>query len=116
MKTYKTIEEVADALNAKYSSIKDFKVFASSDNKIEGGFYWMNYMFNEYKGNHFADYPFHEVFGAFDRFDGSLDEFFDYLDQRIQSQLKWQKEVDEMYAAEFAQPVNYKFNYSLIQA
>lgn len=88
----KNLQDIANALNAKYSSIKDFKVFASSDNKIEGGFYWMNYMFNEYKGNHFADYPFHEVFGAFDRFDGSLDEFFDYLDKRVQSQLKWQKD------------------------
>lgn len=115
MKTYKTIQEVADALNAKYSAIKDFKVFTTSDHKINGGWYWMNYMLNGCHGNHFADYPFHEVFGAFDRFDGTLNEFFDYLDQRIQSQLKWQKEVDEMYAAEYNKPVHYKFNYSLIQ-
>ena len=111
----KNLQDVADALNAKYRSIKDFNVYATSDSQINGGFYWMNYMFSEYKGNHFADYPFHEVFGAFDRFDGSLDEFFDYLDQRVQSQLKWQKEVDEQFAAEHGQPVDYKFNYSLIQ-
>jgi len=106
-KNFNSLQEIAEKLNAEYAKIEDFNVIAFQEGTIRGGFYQMNY-----NGRPDGEYYFHETFG---RLETTYDELYVNLDETIQKQLKFQKEVDEKYAREFGLTVNYKYDYSLIK-
>lgn len=111
MTTLNSLQEVAEALNNKYTSINDFRVIVLNEGTIRGGFYKMNY-----NNTPSGEYYFHETFGRIDENYGvkTFNDLFERLDNIIQKQLKWQKCCDESYAKEFKKNIEYKFDYSAI--
>lgn len=105
------LQDVANFLNKKYSSISDFKVNIDGQ-KIKGGFYKMNYMPSLGSA---ADYYFHETFCYINNEIDSYDKLFEFANSRIQKQLKWQKNTDESFVIEFGCELKYQFDYSTIE-
>jgi len=111
---FNSLEEVSNALNQKYSKISDFKTYVDYQT-IKGGFYEMRYRCN-LTDNGFVTYYFCETFAKITETLKTFDDVFKYADQTIQFQLVNQKYFDEKYATENNKPVQYKFDYSLIEA
>lgn len=111
---FTSLEQVSNALNEKYSKIKDFRTYAN-DNVIRGGFYEMSYN-DRIAGNGNVTYYFYESFYKMEDEMKDFNKAFESLDKLIQKQLKKQKANDEGYAKENNLPVSYMFDYSLIEA
>ena len=108
--TLTSLQDVSILLNSKYSKITGFETKVI-DNVVKGGFYKMNY-------NHTTNgyYYFHETFIRLTETRNTYEKLFMYANDVIQNQLKFQKQCDESYAKEFNKQINYKYDYSLIEA
>jgi len=111
------LEKVKSKIEKKYSKIKDLEILVEY-RRIQVGFGWTNYLHgNPPQGR----YPFHEINYSFDLSESFLGktltttkDIFNFLDGRIQEELKWQKRIDEDYAKEHNKKIEYKFDYSII--
>lgn len=115
MKTlnFQTVQDVLDALNARFSFIDDFMVFvnpaSTADNrKIYGGFYKMNY-----NGRPDGEYFFHDSTARIDDHP-TLIELYRSFEMSMIQKLRWQKYSDEEYASETGTKVNYRYDYSIL--
>lgn len=106
------LDKVKSLLEKKYTKISDLEIYVYPESHMRVGFDFMNY-----DGTPSGRYAFHETNFRFDMTEmRSVDEIFNYFDKSIQNQLIWQKANDESYAKEFNKPLNYKYDYSLIDA
>ena len=118
MEILNSLQEVSNKLNDKYSKITDFNTQVIDD-VVKGGFYKMTYA-DRLANNGIVSYYFHETFGRLYPQEPynvvTYNDLFNYLDNTIQKQLRWQKSQDEKYSEEFGKKLVYKYDYSLIDA